>query len=102
MDITDNHQSSQCDDALKLFETILQEQTLTVQGIPGMVMTMHRGKCSTCGTYAAHIIAATKNPTIDIPSHQIKVVFQDAWQRVVKCIEEAIEEACSKLSWYRN
>ena len=101
MDVTDNQQSSQCDDASKLFENILQEQTLTVQGIPGMVTTMHRGKCSTCGTYAAHIIAASKNPMIDIPSHQIQVAFQNVWPRIVKHIEEeAVDKACGKLSWY--
>ena len=102
MDITDDQQSSQCDDALKLFENILQEQTLTVhQGIPGMVTTTHKGKCSTCGTYATHIIAAAKNLTIDIPSHHIKVTFQNVWPRIVKHIEEeAVDKACGKLSWY--
>ena len=99
MDVTDDQQSSQLDDAMKLFEERLQEQTFTIQGIPGLLTMTHREKCSTCGTYATHVIAAAKIPMVEIPSHQIEVALQTAWPKVVAHLEdEAIDKACSKLS----
>ena len=103
MDVTDNQQLSQFDDALKLFEENLQEQTLTIQDIPELITMTHRGKCSICGTYATHMIVAAKSPTIEMLSHWIEVVIWNVWPKVVTHIEdEAIDKACSKLSWYRD
>ena len=40
---------------------------------------------------------------LEIPSHWIEVVIQNAWPKVVTCIEdEAIDKACGKLSWYQH
>ena len=78
MDVSDNPQSSQLDDASKLFEERLQEQTFTIQGFPGFVTTTHRGKCTTCATYAAHVIAAARSLMVEIPSHWIEVALQTA------------------------
>ena len=98
MDVTDNQQSSQFDDASKLFKECLQEQTLMIQGIPGLKTMTHRGKCSTCGTYATHMIAAAKSLMIEILSHWIKVVILNVGPKVVTHIEdEAIDEACTSF-----
>ena len=78
MDITDDQQSSQFDDASKLLKEWLQEQTFMIQGIPGLVTTTHRGKCSTCGTYATHVILAAKSLMVEVASHQINVLIQNA------------------------
>ena len=53
--------------------------------------------------YAAHMITAAKSLTIEILSHQIEVAIQNAWPKVVTHIEdEAVDEACGKLSWYQD
>ena len=49
------------------------------------------------------MIAAAKSLMIEILSHWIKVVILNVWPKVVTHIEdEAIDEACSKLSWYQD
>ena len=94
MDISDNQGSSQLTGASKLFEERLQEQTFTIQGILGFVMTTRRGDCMTCETYTTHVIAAAKGPMVAIPSHQIKIAFQTVWPQVMTCIEDdAVDEA---------
>ena len=64
-------------------------------------MTTHRDKCSLCKQYAEHAVAASENPTVEIPSHWIELAFWTAWPRVVEHIEDdAMDEAHGKLSWY--
>ena len=93
MDVSDDPQSSQLDDASKLYEERLQEQTFTIQGIPGLVTTIHRGKCPTCAIYAAHVIVTARSPTVEMPSHRIEVALQTAWPKVLTCIEDEIGRA---------
>ena len=101
MDISDDQGSSQLKGVLKLFEERLQEQTFQIQGIPEFVTMTHRGDCMTCEVYATHTIAAARNPTVAIPSHQIKIVFWTAWPQVMTCIEDdAVDKAHGKLPWY--
>ena len=101
MDVTDEQESSQLEGASKLFKERLQEQTLTIQGIPGFITTTHRGKCSTCEMYATHTIAAAKFPTVAILSNRIEHAFWVAWPQVVTRIEDdAIDKAHGKLPWY--
>ena len=101
MDVRDDQQLSQFDNASKLLNEWLQEQTFMIQGIPGLVTTTHRGKCSTCGTYATHVIAAANSPMVEIASHWIEVLIRNAWPNVMARIEdEVVDEACGKLSWY--
>ena len=101
MDVSDDPQSSQLDDASKLFEERLQEQTFMIQGIPGFVTPTHRGKCSTCATYAIHVIVTARSLMVEILSHQIEVALWTVWPKVLTRIEdEAIDKACGKLSWY--
>ena len=53
--------------------------------------------------YAKHAVAALEKPMVEIPSHWIELAFGTAWPRVVEHIEDdAMDEAHSKLSWYRN
>ena len=63
----------------------------------------HRDECSLCKQYAEHAVAASEKLTVEIPSHRIELAFRTAWPRVVECIEDdAVDEAHSKLSWYRD
>ena len=101
MGVSDDQGSSQLTGALKLFKERLQEQTFTIQGIPGFIVMTHRGACSTCETYATHTIASAsaRCPTVAILSHQINLMFQTAWPQVVTLIkDEAVDKAHSKLS----
>ena len=66
-------------------------------------MTTHRDKCSLCEQYTEHAVVASEKPTVEILSHRIELAFQTVWPWVVECIEDdAVDEAHSKLSWYRN
>ena len=63
----------------------------------------HRDECSLCEQYAKHAVAASEKPMVEIPSHRIELAFRTAWPRVVERREDdAVDEAHSKLSWYRN
>ena len=103
MDVLDDQGSSQLTGALRLFEERLQEQTFTIQGIPGFVTMTHRGNCATCETYAVHAIAAARCLMVAILSHWIKVTFQTAWPQVMTHIEDkAMDEAQGRLHWHRD
>ena len=74
-----------------------------IEGVPGFITTTHRDEGSLCKQYAEHAVAASEKPMVEIPSHQIELAFQTAWPHVVECIEDnAVDEAHSKLSWYRD
>ena len=74
-----------------------------IEGVPGFITTTHRDECLLCEQYAEHAVGASEKPMVEIPSHQIELAFRTAWPLVVEHIEdEAVDEAHSKLSWYRD
>ena len=63
----------------------------------------HNNECSLCEQYAEHAVVVSEKPTAEIPSHWIKLAFQTVWPCMVARIEgNAMDEAHSKLSWYRD
>ena len=48
-------------------------------------------------------MVASEKPSVEIPSHWIKLAFWTVWPQVVEHIEyDAVDEAHSKLSWYHD
>ena len=103
MDIQENEGPSTLKGTTKVFAKQQLESLWQIEGVPGFITTTHRDKCSLCEQYAEHAVAASEQPTVEIPSHRIELAFQTAWPWVVEHIEDdAMDEAHGKLSWYRN
>ena len=102
MDVQENKGPSTLKGAAKVFAKRRLESSWKIEGVPGFITT-HRDKCSLCEQYAEHAVAASEKPTVEIPSHWIELAFRTAWPQVVERIEDdAVDEAHSKLSWYRD
>ena len=87
----------------KVFAKRRLESSWQIEGVPGFITTTHRDECSLCEQYAKHAVVASEKPTVEIPSHRIELAFRTAWPWVVERIEyDAMDEAHSKLSWYRD
>ena len=103
MDIQENEGPSTLKGAAKAFAKRRLESSWQIEGVPGFITTTHRDECSLCEQYAEHAVAASEKPTVEIPSHRIELAFRTVWPQVVECIEgDAVDEAHSKLSWYRD
>ena len=87
--------------AAKVFAKRPLESSWQIEGVPGFITTTD--ECSHSEQYAEHAVAASEKLTVERPSHRSELAFWTAWPRVVECIEDdAVDEAHSKLSWYRD
>ena len=64
--------------AAKIFEAGLQSKTWDIHRFPYFVTIMHYKGCNMCEAYALHIIEASKAPTVEILSREVKKAFQIA------------------------
>ena len=61
--------------AVKIFEAGLQSKTWDIHGMPHFVTTTHCEGCNTCEVYALHVVEASRVPTVEIPSREVKKAF---------------------------
>ena len=59
-----------------------------ILGMPNFLMTLHKGDCTICQTYAEHVVEALKGAMVSILQSQIVNVFHSAWPQAVACIED--------------
>ena len=53
-----------------------------------------------CEAYALHVVEASRVPTVEIPSREVKKAFQIAWPNIVHQIEdEASSVSIKKVEW---
>ena len=103
MDIQEVDGPSKLKGATKVFAKRQLELLWQMEGVPGFITMTHRDECLFCEQYAEHAVAALEKPMVERLSHQIELAFQTAWSCMVECIEDdAVDEAHSKLSWYRD
>ena len=103
MDIQENEGLSTLKGAAKVFAKQRLESSWQIEGVPGFITMTHRDKCSLCEQYTKHAVAASEKLMVEIPSHRIELAFRTVWPRVVEHIEDdAMDEAHSKLPWYRD
>ena len=86
-----------------IFEAGLKSKMWDIHGLPQFITTMHHEGCDMCEAYASHVVEASKAPTVEIPSREVKKAFQIAWPNIVCHIEdEASSESDKKVEWYND
>ena len=89
--------------AAKIFEAGLKSKTWDIHGMPQFITTTHHEGCDMCKVYALHIVEASKAPTVEITSREVKKAFRIAWPNIVRHIEdEASSESDKKVEWYSD
>ena len=88
---------------VKIFEAGLKSKTWDIHGMPHFITTTHHEGCDMCEAYALPVIEASKAPTVEIPSREVKKAFWIAWPNIVRHIEdEASSELDKKVEWYSD
>ena len=89
--------------AAKIFKAGLKSKTRDIHGMPQFITTTHHEGCETCDMYVSHVVKASEALMVEIPSREVKKVFQIAWPNIVRHIEdEASSVSDKKVEWYSN